>query len=164
MRAKPALQSPLRHGPSCSRDRRPGRLRSRTRRRRRSPVPRPTVFRFEDHTAAALAKTLRRATTVFADRQLWRRLTTTGMRQDWSWTHSAREYVSLYETDGGRKTELRWQISDCRLRSENGRINFAFHYRQSDILKQRCSYAFHPRRFPLADRSGSPALPRLCGW
>jgi starch synthase len=32
-----------------------------------------------------------------ADRPSWRRLMAQGMRADWSWTHSAMEYVHLYE-------------------------------------------------------------------
>jgi starch synthase len=31
------------------------------------------------------------------DRDNWRRLISAGMRQDWSWTRSAGEYVKLYE-------------------------------------------------------------------
>jgi starch synthase len=31
------------------------------------------------------------------DKKAWRQLIRTGMRQDWSWTKSAGEYVQLYE-------------------------------------------------------------------
>jgi starch synthase len=46
----------------------------------------------------ALAETLRRACDTYEKRpDVWRRLMATGMRQDWSWRHSAEQYVRLYE-------------------------------------------------------------------
>jgi starch synthase len=49
------------------------------------------------HTPAALVEALDRAVTVFADRPAWRALQLAGMRQDFSWDRSAREYVKIYE-------------------------------------------------------------------
>ncbi len=58
-----------------------------------------TGFTFEPYAADALQRTLFRAVETFTSRpDTWRQLVETGMRQDWSWTHSARQYVQLYET------------------------------------------------------------------
>jgi starch synthase len=54
-------------------------------------------FSFSEYTASALAETLERACQTFANRPLWEQLIRTGMQQDWSWSHSAREYSRLYE-------------------------------------------------------------------
>jgi starch synthase len=56
-----------------------------------------TGFSFHDYSAFALSETLRRAIALFGRRDVWDRLVTTGMKQDWSWARSAREYVALYE-------------------------------------------------------------------
>jgi starch synthase len=57
-----------------------------------------TGFSFEPYTAAALLACLNRALDMWRkDRDNWRRLISAGMRQDWSWTRSAGEYVKLYE-------------------------------------------------------------------
>ena len=46
----------------------------------------------------ALSETLRPACDVYYQRPaVWRQLIDTGMRQDWSWAASARQYVELYE-------------------------------------------------------------------
>jgi starch synthase len=54
-------------------------------------------FSFEDYTIAALAEALDRACQAYANRPVWQQLVRNGMRQDWSWSHSAREYSRLYE-------------------------------------------------------------------
>ncbi len=56
-----------------------------------------TGFSFHDYSAFALSETLRRAVNLFGPRDVWDRIVTTGMKQDWSWTRSAREYTALYE-------------------------------------------------------------------
>jgi starch synthase len=56
-----------------------------------------TGFKFKDYTAAALLTALERARTVFANSKIWKSLQVAGMRQDFSWDRSAREYVKLYE-------------------------------------------------------------------
>jgi starch synthase len=53
-------------------------------------------FSFESYSASALSKTVQRALLAYADPTTWRQLVTTGMRQDWSWTQSARQYTELY--------------------------------------------------------------------
>jgi starch synthase len=54
-------------------------------------------FSFESFSSRALFATIRRALKLFADKRTWRRLLLVGMRQDWSWEKSAREYAALYE-------------------------------------------------------------------
>ena len=54
-------------------------------------------FSFETYSSGALAETLERACQTFHNRPVWEQLIRTGMQQDWSWTHSAREYGQLYE-------------------------------------------------------------------
>jgi len=54
-------------------------------------------FVFHDYSPQALLEALRRALTVFEDKRVWRALQTTGMKQDYSWDRSAREYVRIYD-------------------------------------------------------------------
>jgi starch synthase len=56
-----------------------------------------TGFSFADYSGLALSETLDRACQMYTTKKdLWGQLIRTGMRQDWSWAHSAREYVELY--------------------------------------------------------------------
>ncbi len=59
---------------------------------------RATGFVFEDYSADALVEAVEEAVALFADRAKWTQVMRTGMRQDFSWERSAREYVTLYET------------------------------------------------------------------
>ncbi len=54
-------------------------------------------FSFESYKPRALLAAMRRAVKLFADKRAWRRLMLAGMRQDWSWARSARQYQALYE-------------------------------------------------------------------
>ena len=56
-----------------------------------------TGFVFDEYTPAALLAALERALLLFKDRRKWRTLQASGMKQDHSWDHSAREYVKMYE-------------------------------------------------------------------
>ncbi|MBI3469104.1 MAG: glycogen synthase GlgA [Planctomycetes bacterium] len=57
-----------------------------------------TGFSFQEYSALAFAEALRRACDTCQHRpEIWDQIITTGMRQDWSWARSAREYVGLYE-------------------------------------------------------------------
>jgi starch synthase len=56
-----------------------------------------TGFAFSDYTPAALLGALNRAFATFRDRRTWETLQLAGMRQDFSWDRSAREYVKIYE-------------------------------------------------------------------
>jgi starch synthase len=56
-----------------------------------------TGFSFLPHTAAALTATVRQAVAMYRGQpEQWRQLVRCGMRQDWSWDHSAAEYEKLY--------------------------------------------------------------------
>ncbi len=55
-----------------------------------------TGFVFEAATAAALQATVQRALALYGDAAAWKRLQLAGMRRDFSWEHSAREYRALY--------------------------------------------------------------------
>ncbi len=61
-----------------------------------------TGFKFRPHTAPALLAAMERAKAVFHNPNTWKALQMAGMRQDFSWDRSAREYVKLYENAKGR--------------------------------------------------------------
>ena len=61
---------------------------------------------FDTYNATALADALDRACRAFANRPVWEQLVRTGMRQDWSWNHSAREYERLYHRTLTRATSI----------------------------------------------------------
>lgn len=55
-------------------------------------------FRFEEYTTKALLNTLKEALSLYReDPAAWRDLMLAGMKQDWSWSRSAAEYIELYE-------------------------------------------------------------------
>jgi starch synthase len=54
-------------------------------------------FKFYDYQADKLLEKIYEALMVYADKELWRALMINGMRADYSWAVSARQYVSLYE-------------------------------------------------------------------
>ncbi len=62
-------------------------------------------FSFTEYSAAAFSEALRRACDMYCDKTRWNQLVTTGMRQDWSWAASAKQYVKLYEATIARKNE-----------------------------------------------------------
>jgi starch synthase len=55
-----------------------------------------TGFLFENYSAPALIACLRRALEVYSDRNKWKSLVRNGMKQDFSWERSAKEYVKVY--------------------------------------------------------------------
>jgi starch synthase len=56
-----------------------------------------TGFQFEAYNASVMEGALRRAVETYWDGQpTWRALVETGMKQDWSWSASARQYVDVY--------------------------------------------------------------------
>ena len=65
-----------------------------------------TGFVIAEHSARALVEAVQRALAAFSDRALWTRLMQTGMRQDDSWSRSARAYVQLYERAFAKKSPL----------------------------------------------------------
>ena len=56
-----------------------------------------TGFVFHGETPMALQATVERMLALFADTEAWRRLQIAGMRRDFSWESSARQYVGLYD-------------------------------------------------------------------
>jgi starch synthase len=59
-------------------------------------------FKFKPYTAVALRAAMERARQAFANPSNWKLLQVSGMRQDFSWDRSAREYVKLYESARGK--------------------------------------------------------------
>ncbi len=57
---------------------------------------RGTGFSFDDFSAVACQDALRRALEAYRQPERWRRIQQRGMRMDFSWDASAREYVELY--------------------------------------------------------------------
>ncbi len=56
-----------------------------------------TGFMFTDYTGRALLEALGRALALYHDPARWRAIQQAAMREDNSWDHSAREYVTIYE-------------------------------------------------------------------
>jgi len=55
-------------------------------------------FSFGPFTAGGLSKALKQALTLYREhRKAWRKLLLVGMKQDWSWSRSARDYAVLYD-------------------------------------------------------------------
>ena len=54
-------------------------------------------FAFREFRSDVMFWNICRARAMFADKQKWNRLQHTGMKQDWSWKHSADEYLRVYE-------------------------------------------------------------------
>jgi starch synthase len=61
-----------------------------------------TGFSFQDYSPAALVGALQAALTAYAKPRTWRALQVAGMRQDFSWDRSAKEYVKIYDRALGR--------------------------------------------------------------
>jgi starch synthase len=61
-------------------------------------------FSFRGDDGWALTKALQRACEAYRRPEVWRQLIRTGMRQDWSWARSARQYAELYQRIVSRKS------------------------------------------------------------
>ena len=56
-------------------------------------------FSFSEYSAAGIQDAVHRAVLTYSEHQeIWGRIVETGMKQDWSWTNSARHYVDLYQS------------------------------------------------------------------
>lgn len=63
-------------------------------------------FSFREYTVEALAETLANAARMYRnDKDAWGQIVDTAMRQDWSWGHSAEQYLELYRKTIQRKLE-----------------------------------------------------------
>jgi starch synthase len=56
-----------------------------------------TGFKFGSFQARALARAVRRAVEVFGQPETWKEMMVAGMKEDFSWGRSAREYLSVFE-------------------------------------------------------------------
>ena len=56
-----------------------------------------TGFVFNEATSGALMETIKRALIVYNQTKAWKQLQVSGMRKDFSWNKSAKEYIALYE-------------------------------------------------------------------
>jgi starch synthase len=56
-----------------------------------------TGFKFSPYSGAVLLATVHEAVQAFKNKDGWRQLMLNGMKKDFSWTASAREYVKIYE-------------------------------------------------------------------
>ena len=56
-----------------------------------------TGFSFNDHTGYALFKSVQRAVNCFSVKSAWKKIQSNGMKKDYSWKHSAEQYIELYK-------------------------------------------------------------------
>jgi starch synthase len=63
-------------------------------------------FAFVEYDAKKLLETITRAVRAFNDKNTWKRLMLGGMKQDWSWSRSAGEYVKLYNKAVQRHAQM----------------------------------------------------------
>ncbi|HEY6273009.1 MAG TPA: glycogen synthase GlgA [Terriglobales bacterium] len=59
-----------------------------------------TGFKFSGYSGAALLASIQEALKAFKDKAAWKQLMLNGMKKDFSWTASAKEYVKIYERLG----------------------------------------------------------------
>ncbi len=64
-------------------------------------------FKFKEYSTVALVSTLRRALELFGRPDEWKTVQQAGMKEDFSWDGSAREYVKVYEEAAGAVPEKR---------------------------------------------------------
>ncbi len=57
-----------------------------------------TGFKFSDYSARALLETLARAVETYRQPKAWRQVMLNGMRKDFSWAASARQYARIYQS------------------------------------------------------------------
>jgi len=57
-----------------------------------------TGFSFANYSAEALQKAVRRALEAYGDKKTWKKMVAAGMKQDFSWESSARQYLKLFES------------------------------------------------------------------
>ena len=93
VRAQPALQPEVRHGPHRARR---GRARRHDKGRARDPESR-TGFKFDDYTVDAMLGAVERALAVYRNPEDWKLMVGRCMKQNFSWEKSAEEYKALYE-------------------------------------------------------------------
>ena len=65
-----------------------------------------TGFSFTAYTSQEMLSALKRALALYSDPVRWQELIIRAMSQDWSWDHSAREYLELYRAIRDSKFEI----------------------------------------------------------
>jgi starch synthase len=65
-----------------------------------------TGFSFHEPTAAALRDAVARALSCYREPDTWVQIVRAGMKQDFSWKHSAQLYIKLYETVLAQRTDV----------------------------------------------------------
>jgi len=63
-----------------------------------------TGFSFNDYTSKALISTVSRAVETFKEKEVWKQIQKNGMALDFSWEHSAKDYLDLYKRALTKKT------------------------------------------------------------
>jgi len=63
-----------------------------------------TGFSFKDYTSKALISTVSRAVETFKEKKVWKQIQKNGMALDFSWEHSAKDYLDLYKRALTKKT------------------------------------------------------------
>ncbi len=56
-----------------------------------------TGITFETADSDALVSAVQRGLALYRDKKRWRRIQRTAMRQDFTWRHSAKQYLDLYQ-------------------------------------------------------------------
>ncbi|MFA5795184.1 MAG: glycogen synthase GlgA [Candidatus Brocadiia bacterium] len=54
-------------------------------------------FSFKNYSSQMMLGIIKNAVQVYNDKKVWKQLMSNGMSQDWSWGHSANEYLGLYK-------------------------------------------------------------------
>ena len=65
-----------------------------------------TGFKFAEYTSAALLTTIQQALQVYRQPQVWRQLMLNGMKKDFSWETSAKQYAKIYQSMIKAKAKL----------------------------------------------------------
>jgi starch synthase len=66
-----------------------------------------TGFKFTDYTPEALLGAIRDAVGYYRQPKVWRQLMLNGMKKDFSWSSSARQYVKVYEAASKARTKIK---------------------------------------------------------
>lgn len=54
-------------------------------------------FKFKEYSGSALLNKIKEALAIFKNKSLWKQVIQNGIKQDFSWKHSAQQYIELYE-------------------------------------------------------------------
>jgi starch synthase len=57
-----------------------------------------TGFKFQEYSPQALLAVIQKALETYASPKVWQRLVQNGMKEDFSWASSAKEYARIYQT------------------------------------------------------------------